>query len=262
MRMAVDPAPRRRQGPTWAVLAAIAALGLKLKWLVGLLKLGKFAGTLISMVVTIGFYAMLFGLPFAIGFIVLLAIHEAGHAMVLKARGIPAGAPVFIPLVGASIAMKQHPPDAATEAEVGIGGPVAGTLAAAICWAVFRVTDDTFWCALAYLGFFLNLFNLIPVSPLDGGRVAGAISRWLWIPGLLVLALVLWFRFSPVLILIVLLAATQLWSEWRRPAAERARYYDVPPGVRLRLGVLYFGLAGFLGYASVVSHDILIRLGH
>jgi Zn-dependent protease len=258
--MAMAPAPKSRQGPTWAVLGALAAVALKLKVVLSVLQLGKFAGTLISMVLTIGVYAMLFGLPFAVGFIALLAIHEAGHALVLKARGIPAGAPVFIPLVGASIAMKQHPPDAATEAEVGIGGPVAGTLAAMACWAVFRATDEPIWCALAYVGFFLNLFNLIPLSPLDGGRVAGAISRWLWIPGLLILGTALWFRFSPILVLVVIMAAVQLWSEWRRSGDESRRYYDVPWPVRLRLSVLYFGLAAFLGYASVVSHDLLIRL--
>jgi Zn-dependent protease len=236
------------------------AVLLKLKVVLGLLKLGKFATTLFSMVLTVGVYAMLFGWPFAVGFIVLLTIHELGHAVVLKVRGIPAGAPVFIPLVGASITMKQHPPDAATEAEVGIGGPVAGALAAAGCWAIYRTTGDPYWCALAYVGFMLNLFNLIPVSPLDGGRVAGAISRWLWIPGLLVLGVVLWFRFSPILVLVLIMAAFQLWSEWRRPPDEQRRYYDVPGPVRLRLSVLYFGLAGILGYASVVAHDILIRL--
>jgi Zn-dependent protease len=106
----------------------------------------------------------------------------------------------------------------------------------------------------------MNLFNLIPVSPLDGGRVAGAISRWLWIPGLLVLGTALWFRFSPILVLVVVMAAFQLWAEWRRSDEEKQRYYEVPWPVRLRLSVLYFGLAAFLGYASVVSHDILIRL--
>ncbi|MBC7542122.1 MAG: site-2 protease family protein [Candidatus Sericytochromatia bacterium] len=252
--------PARPTGPGLAALMAIGAVLIKLKWVLTALKLGKFTTMFASMIVSVAVYAMMFGWPFAVGFIGLLFIHEMGHAAVLKARGIAAGAPVFIPLFGAAITMRQHPPDAETEAAVGIGGPIAGTAAASLCWGVFLMTGSAFWCALAYTGFFLNLFNLLPVSPLDGGRVAGAISRWLWIPGLLLLGVSLWLRFSPILVLVAILGLMQLGGEFRRPATERARYYDVPFGARVRIAVLYFGLALFLGYASLASHDVLLRL--
>ena len=260
MEPGIDKQRVRGNGPRWAVLTGLGALLLKLKWVMAALKLGKFTVTLVSMVVTIGVYALLFGLPFAVGFIALLLIHELGHAAVLKYRGIDAGAPVFIPLVGAAIAMRQLPPDAKTEAEVGIGGPIAGAMAATLCWGIFRLTGSTFWCALAYIGFVMNLFNLLPVTPLDGGRVAGAISCWLWIPGILLLGVILWLRFSPILVLVVVMGTVQLWGEYRRADAERERYYAVPWDTRVRIAVLYFGLAAYLGYAGIATHDILVHL--
>lgn len=249
--------PRRR----WAVIGLTAlALMSKAKWLLGMLKLGKFAGTAVSMAVTIVVYALLLGWPFAVGLVALIFIHEMGHAAVIKARGIPAGAPVFIPLVGAAIALKGRPLDARVEAEMAIGGPLAGTAAALLCWWLYLVNGSLLWLALANVGFVMNLFNLLPISPLDGGRVAGAISKWLWVFGALGLAVLLWFRPSPILILVLALGGVHLWGEFRRPADERAAYYELGAWERLKLAVVYFGLAGLLGYLSMLSHGELSGL--
>ena len=111
------------------------------------------------------------GAPFAIGFVLLIFVHELGHALVLRRQGIPAGAPVFIPFLGAVIAMKGMPRNAWVEALVGIGGPALGTAGAVVCLAMGWLTGAPIWLALASTGFLLNLFNLLPISPLDGGRI-------------------------------------------------------------------------------------------
>src|SRR5262245_42010416 len=162
-------------------VAAIFVLG-KLKFLLPLLKFTKL-GTLLTMLAAIWAYALFFGLPFAIGFVLLIFVHELGHGLVMQRLGIRAGAPVFIPFVGAVIAMKSLPRDAYVEALVAIGGPVLGSAGALACLVVAWLTGSPFWYALAYTGFMLNMFNLIPISPLDGGRIVGVVSRWLWLAG-------------------------------------------------------------------------------
>ncbi|MGE5397436.1 MAG: site-2 protease family protein, partial [Chitinophagales bacterium] len=116
-----------------ALLAAIA-LGLgKLKFLLVFLKLGKFMGTIISMLVMIYMYAITYGWSFAIGFVFLILVHEMGHYITAKRLNLNVSAPIFIPFIGAFIAMKDQPRNAVIEAEVGLGGPVLGSLAALFC---------------------------------------------------------------------------------------------------------------------------------
>jgi len=239
----VSPEPKKqwlqKLGPVGVALAF--AFG-KLKWLLLILKVTKL-GTLITMLLAIWAYAMLWGAPFAIGFVLLIFVHEMGHALMLRQQGIPAGAPVFIPFVGAFIAMKGQPRDAYVEALVGIGGPALGALAALVCLFIGYGTGSLIWFALASSGFFLNLFNMLPVSPLDGGRITGVISRWLWLPGYLVGIAVLFVSFSPILVLILILGLVNLWSlrKNRDPA-----YYQVPAAKRVAMGVAFFGLLALL----------------
>src|SRR6266705_4237705 len=162
--------------------AAIGALLLKFPLLSVFLKFG-WAG--ISAIVSIVVYSYIFGWQFAVGLVALLFIHEMGHALVMKLKGIPVGGLIFVPMLGAAVTMRQMPKNARDEAEVGIAGPVAGALAAAACLALAQVYPHTIWAPLAYFGFFINLFNLVPVVPFDGGRVLGAIDRRLWILGFL-----------------------------------------------------------------------------
>src|SRR5947209_3593882 len=244
--------------------AALVAL-LKLQWLVVFAKFG-FAG--FSAIVSIVLYSFLFGWPFAVGLVALLFIHEMGHALVMKLKGIPVGGMIFIPMLGAAVTMKQMPQNARDEAEVGIAGPIAGAIASSVCLAFAEITPHipTFWAPLAYLGFFMNLFNLIPIVPFDGGRVLAAIDRRIWIVGFLgLLAFQIWSwingNYSIWLLFFIFMAATQLWSRGSTPnTAEAKAYYRVPIGTRLVLSLLYFGLAAVLVLGMSLSHSLIIGL--
>jgi Zn-dependent protease len=228
---------------TLGPLGALALLLLgKLKLVVPLLKFANF-GTLLSMLLAVWVYALYWGLPFAVGFVLLVFVHEAGHAIVMKRLGLHAGAPVFIPFVGAVIAMKSLPRNAYVEALVGIGGPVLGSAGALVCLIVAWSTGSLLWYSLASTGFLLNLFNLIPVSPLDGGRIVGVISRWLWAAGYAVGIAVFAATRSPILLLILVLGLFSLPRVVRGP---RAGYFDVPGRKRVAMGVAYFGLLAAL----------------
>src|SRR5437870_8946798 len=139
----------RRWGAPGVLLAVL--LG-KLKWLLVAAKFLKLS-MLLSMLRMVGVYATIWGLPFAVGFVLLIFVHELGHALVMRQQGIPAGPPVFIPFVGAVIAMRGLPRHAYVEAVVAIGGPLLGSLGAAACLAAAVATGARFWYALASTGF-------------------------------------------------------------------------------------------------------------
>lgn len=251
------PRPYARGRGSTVGLAALAFVVLKLgKWLlVGLgfvgkaLKLGKFGPTALSMLVSVWAYAMLWGWRFGLGFVLLIFLHELGHAAVMARKGLRTSPIVFIPLLGAFIGIKDQMRDAATEAEMAYGGPVAGALAATACYLVFERTGNPFWLHLAYVGFLLNLFNLIPVSPLDGGRVVTAISPWLWVPGLLLAGGLAFVTANPLVILVVLLGVLRAVGEWRRARAGASMgYFELAPGHRAVMTVAYFGLCAYLGF--------------
>jgi Zn-dependent protease len=233
-------------GPTGALLLLV--LG-KLKFLIPLLKFTKF-GTLLSMLVAVWAYALFFGMPFAVGFVLLIFVHELGHGLVMQQQGIRAGAPVFIPFVGAVIAMKSLPRDAYVEALVGIGGPILGSVGALCCLIMGWLTGGLIWYALASTGFMINLFNLIPISPLDGGRIVGVISRWLWLAGYVVGIGVFFVTYSPILLLVLLLGLFSLGRTLRGP---REGYFDVDPRKRLQIGVAYFSLLALLALGMWVA---------
>ena len=226
-------------GPLGIGLAFVLGKG---KLLVPLLKVTKLS-TLLTMVLAVWAYALFWGLPFAVGFVLLIFVHELGHLLVMQQQGIHAGAPVFIPFVGAVIAMKSQPRNAWIEALVGIGGPVLGSVGALVCLIVAWATGSLFWYALASTGFLINLFNLIPISPLDGGRIVGVISRWLWVAGYAVGIVVFFITKSPILFLVLLLGLFSLGRAIRGP---RERYFDVEPQKRLLMSVAYFGLISLL----------------
>lgn len=232
---------------------------MKLLWLLlGGAKLGKLALTGGSMLLSIVAYAWLFGWGYAVGFVLLILIHEMGHYLAARRRGLDVGAPTFIPFVGAWIELKQQPHDAETEAYVGMAGPLIGTLGALAFYAAARGTGSDLLLALAYAGFFLNLFNLIPVSPFDGGRISAVISPRLWLLGApLLIALFLW-RPSPLLVLMAILAAPQVMQALRGfSAPEQQVYYLADAQTRTSYAALYLGLAGFL---AVMCHELHAQL--
>jgi Zn-dependent protease len=219
------------------------------------LKFGKLLGTAGTMLLSVVVYAWIFGWWYAVGFVALLFIHEMGHYLAARRRGLAVGAPTFIPFVGAWIQLKELPHDAETEAYVGVAGPLLGSVGALACFYLARSTGSTLLLALAYSGFFLNLFNLIPLAPFDGGRVTAAISPRLWLIGVPLLVALFFYSPSPLLILMALLAAPNVMKAWRgiRSPEEQA-YYSVTPEARLSYAVVYLGLAAFLAIMCQQLH--------
>lgn len=252
------PAWRTVLGRGWPLLLLVLS---KLKFLVVLLKFPAFS-TFATMALSLAVYAVAFGLPFAAGFIALLFVHEMGHAIVLKRQGVQATAPLFIPFFGAVIGMRELPKDVYAEAQMALGGPVVGSLGAVVLLVLWQVTASPLLLALAYVGFWLNLFNLIPLSPLDGGRAMAAISPLGWIVGLAVMLLVFLRVHSLFLGLILVMGAVEVFNRWRARDAM-ATYYTITPRHRLAIGLTYFGLAAALALAATAlqPHLVLNRPG-
>jgi Zn-dependent protease len=258
---APSPAPPpERTGLKRLLWPVIVVLGL-------LFKYGKFALLFVgkakilttsgSMLVSVAAYSLIWGWRFAVGFVLLLLVHELGHVIQLRREGIPASAPLFIPFLGAVVGAKSLGDDAAAEARVGLAGPVLGTLGAAAVFAAGEATGSDLLRALAFTGFFLNLFNLVPLTPLDGGRAMAAMSPWMWFVGLfLAVALVLAYP-NPIIILIVLIGAFDTFRRWKalKEGGEEARsYYRVRPRTRLLVLAVYLGLIAVCVLGMDLSH--------
>jgi Zn-dependent protease len=257
---------RKRIG---SALAALAALAAKF-WAVvkgGLLLLPKLKllTTSATALVSVAAYSLFFGWPLAAGFVALLFVHEMGHVIALRREGIKASAPMFIPFLGAAIFSKSLGDNALAEARVGLAGPILGSLGAAAVAIAGAITGSSLLLALAYIGFFINLFNLLPVVPLDGGRAMAAMAPSLWFVGFgALVALELW-RPNPILLIIVIFGGIETWRRWQQRKTrtlEQAAYYRVSPRNRLIVGVVYIGLivalvvgmdASYVHYAS--GHD-------
>jgi Zn-dependent protease len=235
---------KKTLGPVAVAAAVIAKFFAKLKFI--LLPALKFLPIILksggTMLLMIGVYTAMWGWKFAVGFVLLLLVHECGHLLVAKKFGLKVGAPVFIPFMGAFIALKDAPKNAWIEACVGIGGPILGSLGALLCNSLGEIFNAPIFIALAWFGYFLNLFNLTPVGMLDGGRIVTAMSRWLWLPGF---ALLLWFGWQYpnfIVWLMIFLSLPRVISLFRKRTEEERRYYEVTPAQRWTMSILYFGL--------------------
>ena len=209
-------------------------------------------------------YSLLWGWSFAAGFVILLFIHEMGHVIQLRREGIKASAPMFIPFLGALITAKSLGENALAEARVGLAGPILGTVASAACWAIAEATHSDMLLALAYVGFFLNLFNLLPVVPLDGGRAMAAMAPWAWFLGFgALIALAIVFP-NPILFIIIFFGGMETWRRWKlrgTRSLEQAAYYRVAPRHRALVGAVYLGLIVVLVLGMYETH-ILYASGH
>lgn len=242
-----SPAPQRPSGQQRSRAAWGGATAAALTFLLGKLKLlGVLVGvlkvkTLVTMLLAVGVYATQWGVPFAVGFVLLILVHELGHAVAMKRAGIPASAPVFVPFVGAFIAMRGRPRDAYVEARVAMAGPLLGSLGA---WSVLGaglVFGQPLLTALGHTAVLINLLNLIPVPPLDGGRIAGAFTRGYWVIGYAVGIAALIVTRSPLLLVVLIVGLWTVVQRWRHPVPG----YDAVPRER-RLAVA-------LGYAALVA---------
>lgn len=213
---------------------------------------------IVSAIVSFAVYAMIFGWQFGLGIMALLLVHEMGHFIVIRAKGMPAGLPTFIPLVGAFVTMRRSPASVRDEAEIALAGPLAGTIGGVVCLIAYWRTGLPVLIPLAYYSFLLNLLNLIPVPPLDGSRVTGAISKWIWPIGLVGVAIGAYITHSPLLIILGLFGAFQLIGRF---GASASSYYTIGLGARIWLTLVYFGLAGVLAYATYTLQPMMNHVG-
>lgn len=207
----------------WLSLGAIGLFFLgKMKWLFALLKIAK-VGSLISIFISLGAYALVYGWKFAVALIYLIYIHEMGHLLAAKRKGIKTSNAIFIPFVGALISLKEEPKNANQEAYLAFGGPLLGTLAFLPAIPLFMMTENPFWLLVITLGAMINLFNLMPVHPLDGGRIVGVISTKIWVLGIFGMVVYMFFHPNPFLILFLLLGITKWWKEFRSEMTRNQR---------------------------------------
>jgi Zn-dependent protease len=232
------------------LLAALFAAG----------KLGKLLVTGGTMLISVVAYAFFFGWWYAVGFVALIFVHEMGHYIAARQRGLAVGLPTFIPFVGAWVELKDMPHDVETEAYVGMAGPLVGTAGALACYLLGRSYNSPLLLALSYAGFFINLFNLIPLSPFDGGRITAVLSPRMWLVGVPILIAMFFWVPSPMLILVAILAAPQVMKAIRYDpqAPENVAYYSVSTETKVSYGALYLALAAYL---AVMTHDVHEMLG-
>jgi Zn-dependent protease len=236
-------------GPIGIVLLLIIKFGAKLKFLIfPILKffpmLLKTGGT---MLISIWAYSLIWGWQFAAGFVILILLHEFGHLIAARLFRLKVGLPVFIPFMGALIALKEAPRHAWVEFWVAAGGPIAGGLASLGCHCIYFATGNEFFSALAYTGYFLNLFNLMPTGFLDGGRMVTALSPWLWLVGIVIAGAFAVYRPSFIIFLILLFSLPRLFSLFREKTKEEQRFYEGTPFQRGVAAFVYFGLILALG---------------
>ncbi|MFN2463330.1 MAG: site-2 protease family protein [Candidatus Dormibacteria bacterium] len=243
-----------------------------------LLSAGKFAllavakaPLLLSLFANIVVYTLVFGaqnpllgVAFATGFVGLIFVHEMGHLVAARMEGINASVPFFIPFMGAAIFLKDHPRNARSEAIIGIGGPILGTVATLVMLSLAgtfnpSTTLGLLFIRLAYYGFFINLFNMIPLTPLDGGRILGAVSKWFNVVGLglIVFGIVEGFLTSPILWLIIALGAYGTYKRFRHP--EHTGYYEISAGTRMVIGFSYLLLLAILIGGVVATEPFVIN---
>ena len=256
---------KRLGGALAAIVALVAKFFAAIKGVLLLLPKLKLLTTAGTALVSVAAYSLFFGWTFAVGFVVLLFVHEMGHVIQLRREGIKASAPMFIPFLGAVVTAKSLGENALAEARVGLAGPVLGTAGAAACLAIAEATNSDFFRALAYIGFFLNLFNLLPVVPLDGGRAMAAMAPWMWFVGLGALVALAARHPQPD-------PADHRAARRHRDVAaleaaqERARSSRPPttassPRNRLLVGAVYIGLIVLLAFGMDEAH-ILSSAGH
>ena len=234
----------------WTVIKGLL-IGLKF------LSIGKYLLTAGSMLASIALYSALMGWRFAVGIVLLIFIHEAGHALALKRLGHEVKAMVFVPFLGAYVQYKALG-NATESAQIAIMGPVAGMVAGMACGALYAMTNSPIWLVLAHFSFYINLFNLAAISWLDGGRVAALIPPRVLLGGLLVNLLINWR--SPICWLLLMFALPLIAEQWRRNTIDPS--LQVSKQDQWTYTAAYFGLVLFLGFTSLLTQDWIWQLRH
>jgi Zn-dependent protease len=215
----------------------------------------QYALAAVSMAVTIAAYAVKMPLRFVVGFVLITVIHELGHAVVIRAKGLRTGVMVFIPFVGGAVTLKDQPRSAYVDAQIGLAGPMAGALASLVCLQIFKWSGNSLYLAIAFAGFLINLLNLLPVGLLDGGRISGAISKWMWLFGGAALVYKTVRQQNPLLVVLLVLSAFQVYNSIVHE--KESTFYELTGAQRATIAVAYFALVVFLGHQAMLSYDRL-----
>jgi len=254
-----SPAPtaRRNQG----LLGGLGAL------LVAALAYGKYAflilvkvpflltaGTALVSVVAYSFFG---GPWFAVGLVLMIFVHEMGHVVEIRRQGMAATAPIFIPFLGAAIFQRSHAQSPMRQAQIGIAGPIAGTIGATVAFILYGQTHWVVLLLWAYYGFLINLFNMIPFGMLDGGWILAPTSKWVQVAGLAALAYGWVMGFiSPLVIIILILGLPMVWQRFRNPALD-AYLTSGPAGPRIAMGLAWLGLVAYLAFFFLQTEHML-----
>lgn len=218
------------------------------------------AVTLLSALFSFGVYALAWGPWTAAGLIVMIFVHEMGHVIEIRRQGMQATAPIFIPLMGAAIFQRSHPTTALKQAQIGIAGPIAGTIGATAAFVLYTSTQNPVFLITALIGFFLNLLNLLPVWMLDGAWILAPVSPWFQVFGLVAIAAgVIVFHFvSFLLILVAILGIPRMLAAFRN--AGNPYYTSVPTSARFALGGAWLGLVLYLGLMTYQAQSLFTSL--
>ncbi|MCY0907046.1 MAG: site-2 protease family protein [Sulfobacillus thermotolerans] len=244
------PIPRKGRNSWKSRILSLLAIIYKAKVLL------LFGSVVLSMLV----YGLAFGWAFGIGLVILIAIHESGHVLANRKRHIPASWPTFIPFLGAVINIRQSPRNADDEAFIGIAGPIFGLAATLVCYGLYLTTHLAVLQWLAVFGFFMHIFNLIPVVPLDGGRTVAFLGWKAWGPGLIGLLVLLFFNpltgtltVDPVSVIILIFIVWNFIGRLKHPVS--AAYNAIATRRKWTYGLLWAGLMGLsiVGYLSAGS---------
>jgi Zn-dependent protease len=248
---------KRAGGAVAAAVALVAKFFAAIKGAILLVPKFKLLTTAGTALVSVAAYSLFFGWWFAVGFVALIFVHEMGHVVQLRREGVKASAPMFIPFLGAVITSRSLGENALAEARVGLAGPILGTVGALACWGVAEATGSDLLRALAYVGFLLNLFNLLPVVPLDGGRAMAAMAPWMWFLGFGALVALTLLLPNPIMLFILFFGGMETWRRWKLRGSrslEQAAYYRVAPRHRVLVAAVYVGLIALLAFGMYETH--------
>jgi Zn-dependent protease len=261
-----SPQHQNPQRPPSRAGGAVVGGGGLLAYLVKFGFLGKFLLSGGSFLLSFGAYAIFWGPWAAAGIVLMIFVHEMGHVIEIQRQGLRATAPVFIPFMGAAIFQREHPQNAVRQAEIGIAGPIAGTIGATFAFAAYGSTHFAPLLIWAWFGFLINLINLIPAGMLDGGWILAPVSKWIAPIGMAFIVLLFLagatgqipIQLSPIILLPVILGLPMTLARFR--IGDNNPYFSsVSPQARVALGISWLVLVVYLVIAVAITEQALTQ---